>query len=83
MGDPGEPVVTDVESARQTLGVATQSAMARMLGMTLRHYARIAAGRATLSPAPRRLLDAYLAGYRPPDWPADAPDRDTAAGRRR
>ena len=26
-------------------------------------------GRRTIRPAQRRLIEAYVAGYRPPDWP--------------
>ena len=64
-----EAGMMDVEAARRSLGIATQAEMARLLGLKLRQYARLAAGESPPSPTATRLVEAYLAGYRPPDWP--------------
>jgi hypothetical protein len=58
----------NLESIRRQLGIPTQAAFARLLGIrSVRHYRHIAAGGAT-SDSVRRLIQAYLDGYRPADW---------------
>lgn len=60
--------------ARKRLGL-TLDEMAAMLGYegenakSQMHH--LETGRRDLRPAQRRLVQAYLSGYRPPDWPAD------------
>lgn len=61
-----------IREARSTLGLS-QHDLALMLGyeghdrrVQVSHLER---GMRVLRPAQRRLLEAYLAGYRPPDWP--------------
>lgn len=61
--------MTDLRSARKKLGL-TQAELARLLG-----YSRPATisdvehGREQMSQTARRLLAAYVEGYRPQDWP--------------
>lgn len=62
--------------ARRKLGL-TLDQMARVLGYegeqarSMVH--NLETGRRELRPAQRRLVEAYLAGYRPKDWPSSAP----------
>ena len=59
----------DVRACRHELGL-TQKQLARLLGY--KHYNRISAienGKENISKAAVRLINAYLEGYRPPDWP--------------
>lgn len=63
----------DIRSARRILGLTTTE-MARLLGYEgtsaagqISHHE---AGRRRVRPAQRRLVEAYLSGYRPPDWPS-------------
>ena len=62
----------EIRQARQSLGLSL-SQMAAMLGYE-GEYARsqvyrIETGERPLRPCQRRLIRAYLAGYRPDDWP--------------
>ncbi|MEO1408171.1 MAG: hypothetical protein AAFV54_17055, partial [Pseudomonadota bacterium] len=64
-----------IKQARHTLGLSL-SQLAAMLGYQsdnpagLRTMgAKLEDGRRTLRDPQRRLLDAYLSGYRPDDWP--------------
>ena len=61
-----------LREARRTLGLS-QSELALMLGYspaTGRHMvSHLERGERELQTAQRRLLDAYLDGYRPKDWP--------------
>ena len=60
----------EVRRARKALGL-TQAQLAAVMGYGGRvRVAEIEGGRRALGPAAERLLRAYLAGYRPPDWPA-------------
>lgn len=59
----------DFRSARQALGL-TQAQAAAMLGYGHRvRITEIEAGRKRPSNSVRRLLRAYIDGYRPDDWP--------------
>lgn len=68
----------DIKSARQALGLS-QAELAAMLdtdASTVRRMEMSPDHKSHRPPAPRmvRLIAAYIAGYRPPDWPAtDAP----------
>jgi transcriptional regulator with XRE-family HTH domain len=61
-----------IEAARKTLGL-TLSQMADMLGYEgaqRRQQANdLESGRRPVREPQRRLVEAYLAGYRPDDWP--------------
>ena len=63
---------TDIKAARTALGL-TLVQCADLLGYegeqrrSMMH--RLETGARDLRPAQERLLRAYLAGYRPPDWP--------------
>jgi DNA-binding transcriptional regulator YiaG len=62
--DPAE-----IRRCREALGLS-QREFARVLGYA--HYNRVSAlenGKETVSPAVARLIDAYMSGYRPDDWP--------------
>jgi hypothetical protein len=63
---------TDPKEARLRLGL-TQTQMGQMLGYQGDHVRQmvyeIETGRKPLMFCQWRLLDAYLAGYRPDDWP--------------
>lgn len=64
----------ELKEARRALGL-TQAQMARMLDTDSRSVRRLESHPDSLqhrTPAPRmmRLIQAYLAGFRPPDWPA-------------
>jgi len=62
-----------MEKARRTLGL-TLEAMATMLGyqgvQRRQMQYDLETGRREIREPQRRLVDAYLSGYRPPDWPA-------------
>lgn len=64
---------SEIKQARLRLGL-TLEAMARMLGYsgTQRRGMQydLETDRKKLMEPQRRLIEAYLAGYRPPDWPA-------------
>lgn len=64
----------ELKQARESLGLTLEQ-MARMLGYTgsqargqMQH---MEAGRREIRDAQRRLVEAYLSGYRPPDWPRE------------
>lgn len=61
-----------LSEARRKLGL-TLSEMALMLGyegaQARGHMHNLETGKRDLRPAQRRLVEAYLAGYRPKDWP--------------
>lgn len=64
---------SDLSTARRKLGL-TLSEMALMLGyeglQARSHMHNLESGKRTpIRPAQRRLVEAYLAGYRPKDWP--------------
>lgn len=60
---------SDIRAARHALGL-TQAGMARMLGYANQvKVAEIEAGVKMPGGAVVRLLNAYLDGYRPTDWP--------------
>lgn len=64
----------EIKQAREKLGL-TQSQFAAMLDTddsTIRRMEMAADKKSHRDPAPRmvRLIRAYLAEYRPPDWPA-------------
>lgn len=63
---------TDLIKARCELGLS-QSEAARLLGYETEQgksqYRKLESGARPVMPAQRRLIEAYLAGYRPPDWP--------------
>ena len=68
----------DIKLARQALGLSL-SEMAEMLDTdptTTRRLEMAPHNSTARQPAPRmlRLIEAYLAGYRPPDWPIDIED---------
>lgn len=62
--------------ARKRLGLNLEQ-MAHMLGydglQAKSQVQHMESGRRDIRPAQRRLLEAYLAGYRPKDWPASGP----------
>ena len=65
---------TQFKAARRALGLTTEQ-LAYVLDTVKRSIRAIEADPGTSQsrrPAPRmvRLLEAYLSGYRPPDWPA-------------
>ena len=63
---------TELREARHKLGL-TLSQMAAMLGYDGAHAAqqirKMEAGERTIREPQRRLMVAYLSGYRPNDWP--------------
>ena len=65
----------DLALARKRLGLTLEQ-MGHMLGYggsqirSMVH--RLEIGRREIRPAQRRLVEAYLAGYRPQDWPTVA-----------
>lgn len=64
---------TELRAARERLGLTTKD-MAQMLDTSEKSVLRMESApvKATARPAPRRairLIEAYLAGYRPKDWP--------------
>ena len=59
----------EIRNARKQLGL-TQAEFAVVMGFSSRPYiSDVEAGRYELSPTALRLLQAYLSGYRPADWP--------------
>jgi hypothetical protein len=62
----------DAKEARLTLGL-TQTQMGQLLGYQGAHVRQmvfeIEQGQKPLMPCQRRLLQAYVDGYRPADWP--------------
>ena len=63
----------ELKQARQSLGL-TLDQLGAMVGLAPSDHRRGAVskmetGKKPISDARRRLVDAYLAGYRPPDWP--------------
>jgi len=65
---------SDVREARAKLRL-TQTQMGEMLGYQGQHVRQMVydleTGRRELMPCQRRLVEAYLSGYRPKDWPID------------
>lgn len=60
----------DIKQARQSLGL-TQAQLALMLGYAATpRISELERGERVPSACIMRLLRAYLAGYRPDDWPA-------------
>ena len=63
---------SQLKEARRELGL-TLDQMAIMLGydgtQARSQMHNLEAGRRELRPAQRRLMEAYLSGYRPVDWP--------------
>lgn len=63
----------DAKEARLTLGL-TQTQMGAMLGYQGQNVRQmvyeIEQGQKPLMPCQRRLLQAYVDGYRPKDWPS-------------
>jgi transcriptional regulator with XRE-family HTH domain len=61
-----------LHKARQKLGLTLEQ-MAAMLGYEGDHRRQmlydLESGRRTIREPQRRLVEAYLAGYRPDDWP--------------
>ena len=61
--------------ARQRLGLTLEQ-MAIMLGyggaQAKSQVHHLETGRRDIRPAQRRLIEAYISGYRPPDWPDKA-----------
>lgn len=66
---------TELEQARRKLGL-TLEAMATMLGyqgvQRRQMQYDLETGRRDIREPQRRLIDAYLSGYRPHDWPSVA-----------
>lgn len=62
-----------LKEARHQLGLSL-SQMAHMLGYEGEHCKQqvrhMEMGNRTIREPQRRLVEAYLSGYRPPDWPA-------------
>jgi len=62
----------DIKAARVKLGL-TQTQMGQLLGYSGEHVRQmvyeIEQGDKPLMPCQRRLIEAYLSGYRPKDWP--------------
>lgn len=63
----------EMREARETLGLTLEQ-MATMLGYQGRQVRQmqydLESGRRDIRDPQRRLVEAYLQGYRPPDWPA-------------
>lgn len=64
----------EIRAARKILGL-TQHQLAVLLGfadqpLTKNNLSRLERGSKTLDAARARLLQAYLDGYRPDDWPS-------------
>ena len=62
----------EIRKARDRLGLSLAQ-MARMLGYQGKHLQtqmrHLESGRHKFMPCQRRLMTAYLSGYRPEDWP--------------
>ena len=65
---------SEIAAARTALGL-TQEDMAKMLDIGTHSLSRIECGGHRPKGAIVRLLVAYLAGYRPPDWPGKESER--------
>jgi len=63
---------SELKQARLKLGLSL-SKMAAMLGYEGQHAAqqmrKMETGERSIREPQRRLMEAYLKGYRPPDWP--------------
>ena len=60
----------EIAQARESLGL-TQEELATVMGYGSKaRVSELERGRRQPSPAASRLLEAYLAGYRPDDWPS-------------
>ena len=73
--NPRSMTPTQLKNARERLGL-TQAQLGRLLdtdGQTVRRMEMPPDASTHRKPAARmvRLLQAYLAGYRPPDWPTN------------
>jgi transcriptional regulator with XRE-family HTH domain len=74
MQDEQEPLITETDfyRAKELLGL-TMEQLAEMLGYSGNHLTqqayRVMKGNRRLRPPQARLLQAYLDGYRPADWP--------------
>lgn len=66
-----------IDEARRRLGLRSLAELGRMLGYSgsgvRQQMHNIKSGRRPLGEPQRRLLRAYLDGYRPPDWPGSEP----------
>jgi transcriptional regulator with XRE-family HTH domain len=77
---------TELREARRKLGL-NLAQMALVLGYETKggesqaHH--LETGRRKVMPAQRRLVEAYLAGYRPPDWGLKPTPADEHRGSRR
>ena len=76
----------EFKEARQTLGLSLVQ-MAEMLGLQPNHVRRLefpedSNQRRPVMEQTRRLVQAYLDGYRPPDWPTESrrPGRPKSQG---
>ena len=69
--DNGEQI--NLDEARRALGLRSLADLGRMLGYTgsgvRQQMHNVKTGKRPLGEPHRRLLQAYLDGYRPPDWP--------------
>lgn len=60
-----------IKAARKQLGL-TQTQLAEVMGMTDKSYiSKLESGAVNLGRTSQRLLQAYLDGYRPKDWPVE------------
>jgi hypothetical protein len=70
--DDAEPSANSPKASREKLGL-TQTQMGTLHGYSGENVRQmvydIETGRRDLMPCQRRLLEAYLSGYRPKDWP--------------
>lgn len=59
----------EIKAARKALGL-TQAQLAQVMGYAYKSYVGgLEIGSSKISAQGERLLQAYLAGYRPEDWP--------------
>ena len=65
---PAEKTAADFKAGRKLLGLS-QTEMAAMCGCTLRSVQNWEGGEYAVSDHAARLMQAYLDGYRPADWP--------------
>lgn len=66
---------SEIRAARKALGL-TQHQLAILLGfasqpLTKNNLSKLECGSKTLDPVRKRLLQAYIDGYRPADWPCE------------
>lgn len=63
----------ELAQARERLGLTTLDQLAKMLGYEGKNARsqvhHLETGRRKIMPAQRRLIEAYLSGHRPKDWP--------------